>query len=376
MKIKLVGLFLSLFLASSSFAQVATINGIGVATESATSPGAFGRNLGWGINKIFNTPIKLSSNVIGACLLSKKVCAGTISFAYLYDHPEAVEGFLERHPEKYDELEKYFNYRKSHTQDADKLAQYEQAEEDIGLNARTKAEQDDLEVNDRDFLSYMTALEKVASIIDTAQVMSDYTRNSCSINVARTLVDLMPSEFNKTINIYLPKKNNGQSVLFSFDSHNNLKSKIKIMESDHSPSYKALEWLFINYKVLSMVKIKSGTRHANLANNATSLLIPYATHKANRTSGRKNEILANQDGSNSATLRNAFLKDFATLLWVEKTNTQNVFELLNIFPQLYIRNKMLCLYDLDKNTMQGLTLQKIKNNLSNFKYDELIKELE
>lgn len=56
MKIKLVGLFLSLFLASSSFAQVA-INGVGVATETATNPATFGKNLGWGVKKIFNTPI-------------------------------------------------------------------------------------------------------------------------------------------------------------------------------------------------------------------------------------------------------------------------------------------------------------------------------
>lgn len=316
---------------------------------------------------------------MGACLLSKKVCAGiaagTLSFAYLYDHPEAVESFLERHPDKYDELEKYFNYRKSQTQDSDKLAQYEQAEEDIGINARTLIEQENLETLDPDFIRYLQALEQAGSIIDNAQVMNDYTRNSCSINVARTLVDLTPSEFNSTINLYLPKENIVPETLFSFDSHNNLKSKQKMMESDHIPSYKALEVFFSNYHVSFTGKVKSNNRYSNLASNATAIMIPYATHKANRTSGRKNQILANQDGTSSATLRNAFLKDFATLLWVEKSNSQNMVKLVKIFPEVYIRNKMLCLYDLDRNNVQGLTLQRIKNNLSNFDYQKLLTQI-
>lgn len=376
--IKLVGLFLSLFLASNSFAQVA-INGVGVATEAATNPGSFGENLGWGVKKIFNAPIKFSGKVVGACLLSKKVCAGiaagTISFAYLYEHPEAVESFLERHPDKYDELEKYFNYRKSQTQDTDKLGQYEQAEEDIGLNARTITEQLDLETLDPDFRKYLTALEQASIIIDNAQVMNDYVRNSCSINVAKTLVDLTPSEFNKTINIYLPKENVGPEVLWSFDAHNNMKSKDRVMESDHSPSYKALEILFNNYHVSFVGKKKTGSRYNNLVANATAILIPYSTHKANRTYGPKNKILASQDGANSATLRNAFLKDFATILWIEKSNSPNMVELVRIFPQVYIRNKMLCLYDLDRNVAQGLTLQKITNNLIKFDYKKLLTQI-
>lgn len=205
--------------------------------------------------------------------------------------------------------------------------------------------------------------------------MNDYVRRSCSISVARTLVDLSPSEFNIKINVYLPKENIAPETFFSFDSHNNLKSKQRVMESDHTPSYKALEVFFTNYHVSFTGKVKSNNRYSNLASNATAIIIPYATHKDNRTSGRKNQILANQDGANSATLRNAFLKDFATLLWVEKSNSQNMVKLVKIFPEVYIRNKMLCLYDLDRNNVQGLTLQSIKNNLSNFDYQKLLTQI-
>lgn len=54
------------------------------------------------------------------------------------------------------------------------------------------------------------------------------------------------------------------------------------MERDHIPSYKALEWLFINYGVSFQGKLKSGTRYSNLSDNATSLMLPYTTHRGNR----------------------------------------------------------------------------------------------
>lgn len=379
MKRKLICLMISLFLISNTFAQSVAVDGVGILTEKPANPGALSRTLGWGVKKIFTTPIKISGRAIGACLLSKKICAGiaagTLSFAYLYDHPEAVEHFLEKHPEQYDALQKYFNYRKSQTQDASEIAKYDQAAEDVGLNARTITEQLDLEANDPDFARYLLALSQIALIIDQAKIMSDYTKNDCSIDVAKTLVELKPTEFNNMVNVYLPKENLGPEILFSFDKYGNLKSKQKVMESDHIPSYKALEWLFINYGVSFQGKTKNKNRYSNLADNATAVLIPYSTHRGNRTTGIQNEVLAKDDGSSSTKLRNATLKDFATLLWVEKTNANNFNALLKVFPQVYIRNKMLCLYDLDNKSSQGSTLQQIMNNLGNFDYQGLLNQI-
>ena len=379
MKNKLICLIFTIFLTSNVFAQGVVIDGVGVLTEKATNPGALGRTLSWGIKKVFTTPIKISGQAVGACLLSKKVCAsiaaGTLSFAYLYDHPEVVEHYLEKHPEKYDDLQKYFDYRKSQTQDSTQIAKYDQAAEDVGLNARTITEQLDLESNDPDFARFLQALEQMALSVDKAQVMEDYTRNNCSIEVAKTLTNLSSKEFNSTINLYLPKENVGPEILFSYDKYANLKSKRNVMERDHIPSYKALEWLFINYGVSFQGKLKSGTRYSNLSDNATSLMLPYTTHRGNRTTGPQNEILAKSDGANSKALRNATLKDFATLLWVERNNPTNLNELAKVLPQIYIRNKMLCLYDLDNNLNSGLGLQQIKNNLSNFDYQTLLNQI-
>lgn len=376
---KLPIFFLSILLFNNSYAKTGVINGVGVLTERPANPGALGRTLGWGIKKIFTTPIKISGKVVGACLLSKKICAGiaagSLSFAYLYDHPEVVEHFLELHPDKYDDLQNYFNYRKSQTQDPEKIVHYEQAEENIGLNARTIVDQLDIEANDQDFSKFLQALEQMAINIDKASIMENYTRNSCSLNIARTLVELKPAEFNKIINTYLPKENNGPEILFSFDKYGNLKSKKQIMESDHIPSYKALEWLFINYGVSFQGKTKSKNRYSNLAENATALILPYSTHRGNRTTGIQNEILSKDDGASSFQLRNATLKDFATLLWFEKNNLTNLNSLINVFPQIYIRNKMLCLYDLDNKTLRNMSLQQITNNLSNFDYQALLNQI-
>lgn len=379
MKKTLIFSLLILLLLNNSHAQTMAIDGVGVLTEKPANPGALVRTLGWGIKKVFTAPIKISGRVIGACLLSKKLCAGiaagSLSFTYLYDHPEAVDHFLELHPDKYDDLKKYFDYRKSQTTDIEKIAKYDQAAEDVDLNARTITDQLDIEANDPDFNRFLQALEQMAVNIDRASVMEGYTRNNCSIDVAKTLVELKPAEFNRLINAYLPKENNGPEILFSFDKYGNLKSKAKIMESDHIPSYKALEWLFTNYGVSFVGLSKADTRYANLQSNATALIIPFDTHKENRTSGRKNEILAKSDGGSSINIRNATIKDFATLLWFEKNNPSNFNALTKVLPQIYIRNKMLCLYDLDNHPSQNINIQQITINLSNFDYKALLNQI-
>lgn len=153
-------LSLLILFSNNSYAQSAAIDGVGFQTEKPTNTGAIGRALKWGANKVLNTPVKISGKVVGACLLSKKVCAGiavgSLSFAYLYDHPEAVEHYLEKHPEKYDDLQKYLEYRKSQTTDVDKIEKYDKAIEDTGINAKTIEEQIDLEENNVDYNNIIT----------------------------------------------------------------------------------------------------------------------------------------------------------------------------------------------------------------------------
>lgn len=356
-------LSLLILFSNNSYSQSVAIDGVGVQTEKATNSGALGRTLGWGIKKVFTTPIKIPGKVIGACLLSKKICAsiaaGSISLAYLYDHPEVVEHYLEIHPEKYDEVQKYFEYRKSQTQDSEQIAKYDQASEDIGLNARTITEQLDIESNDTDWSNIYIQLISIFNNIDSKQELEDYSKN-CSIEYTKQLVLMSSADFNNSINIYLPKINNNQPVLFNFDKYENLKSKKGVMESDHIPSYKALEWFFVNKSILP----QNPPKQVKLNKNATAINLSYLTHRNNRTTGDKNIILSKNDGKNSKSLRDATLKDFATILWLENNNQNNINLLINSFIQIYVRNKLLCLYDLDNNN--NTTYQQGYQNLQNF----------
>lgn len=361
-KTLILSLLISFFI-NNSHAQSVAIDGVGVLTEKPANPGALGRTLGWGIKKVFTAPIKISGKVIGTCLLSKKVCAsiaaGSLSLAYLYDHPEVVEHYLEVHPDKYDEVQKYFEYRKSQTQDSEKIAKYDQAIEDVGLNTRTITEQLDIESNDTDWSNIYIQLVSIFNNIDSKPKLEDYS-NNCSIEYTKQLVFMSSADFNNNINIYLPKINNNQAVLFNFDKYENLKSKKGVMESDHIPSYKALEWFFVNKGILA----QNPPKQVKLNKNATAINLPYLTHRNNRTTGDKNIILSKSDGQNSKSLRNATLKDFATILWLEKGNQNNISQLINSFIQIYVRNKLLCLYDLDNTNTT--TYQQGYQNLKNF----------
>ena len=358
----LISSLISLLLLNDSYAQTITMDGVGILTEKPANPGALGRTLGWGIKKIFTTPIKISGKVVGACLLSKKVCAGiaagSLGFAYLYDHPEAVSHFLEMYPDKYDELQKYFDYRKSQTTDSDKIAKYDQAAEDMGLNARTIDEQLDLEdeIKNPDFQDIMIILGLAAQSIDQIVTQTRQRKNfQCSIAIAETLF-LDSQTFNKSVNVVLPKKNDSLATLWNVDKYSNLQAKENVIERDHIPSYKAIEWFFKNNSNTTIDLSKQpiistrNKRYRNLNNNLTAINIPEKTHHEGRTYGKKNEYIASRlDGIDSISLRLATFKDFATILWYEKfkkNNLNNYNNILNSFNIVYQRNKELCLYDL------------------------------
>ena len=364
-------ILLSLFLANNVFAQMAIpMDGVGVMTEKAANPGAIGRAFKWGSEKLVKTPVSKVGKIASTCLISKKTCvtiaAGAGTLAYLYDHPEVVDHYLQQHPDKYDEVQRYFNFRKSQAKTTEQIDKYEQAEDDIGVTARTLVEQLDIENNDVDWNSIKSQLATLANLLDQKQNLNDYSKQ-CSIQYAEQMVTMNSAEFNQTINIYLPKDNNGQAVFFNFDKYENLKSERKKMESDHVPSYKALEWFFVNKGVLP----KNPTKQSKLNKNATAINLPYSTHRNNRTTGEKNVILAEEDGKNSISLRNATLKDFATILWIEHGDKQNSQKLVEAFIQMYIRNKLLCLYDLDNNS--GLSYQQGYQNLKNFDVNSIFK---
>lgn len=89
-------------------AMAMPMEGIGVETQSAKNPGALGRAIKFGLNKISTAPKGAVTRTLSSCLVSKKLCAGiaatSLTFAYLYEHPEVVADYLDKHPDQYDKV--------------------------------------------------------------------------------------------------------------------------------------------------------------------------------------------------------------------------------------------------------------------------------
>lgn len=359
---KIFTLILSLMLVSNCYAQAIT-NGIGLMTGEAVNGTPTGQKIIWGVKKIFNTPIKLSGKVIAACAASKKVCAGiatgSITFAYLYEHPEVVNDFLRKHPEKAEEVNAYLEYRANQAKDEQSKQKYVNAQQDLALD---KTIQDQLDLEDEqqhpEFKDIMDELALEANNEDI-KIINNNGGNKpvCSMARAEELFQ-KSSIFNKLTNVGLPKKNDGTYNLFNVDKYDNLEGKASLIERDHIPSYKAMEVFFKNKEALGQLSInlgiqpqrsKKNSRLINLDHNLTAINVSRNTHLNGRTNNSRNQQLAKIDGASSKSLLLATFKDFATILWYEKfikNDMTNYNFYFNRFSIVYTRNKLLCLYDL------------------------------
>lgn len=169
------------------------------------------------------------------------------------------------------------------------------------------------------------------------------------------LINLTPSQFNKTININLLSRNNysrdNTGHYFAVDTYKNngkLKSfpkdKGEFEQIDHVPSFQTVS-LFLEKKAG-----KYNSRGSNLDFNATTIVTPTIAHKSGRTYGNYIKGDENQ-------MRRATLLDLSAILYNLKRNK----EFVKIIDQktlkemyedyqisaivLYYRNKQLCLYE-------------------------------
>lgn len=359
---KLITLVLSLVLAANSYAQLLA-NGVGVMTGEAVNGTTTGSKVLWGVKKVFNTPIKLSGKVIASCLASKRVCtgiaAGSISFAYLYEHPEVVDDFLRKNPEKTEEVNAYLTYRANQAKDEESKEKYLNAQQELALD---KTLQDQLDLEDEqkhpEFKDIMDQLALEASKIDS-KILGKNGGNKPQCSMARAEELFKKSEvFSKSTNIGLPKNNDGTYNYFNVDKYANLQAKLGAVERDHIPSYKAMEVFFktkeglgqlTTVKLLNQPLKSKSNRFTNLDDNLTAMNVSRDTHVNGRTNNTRNQTLAQIDGASSKALFIATLKDFATILWYEKfikNDSTNYIKYFDRFSIVYERNKRMCLYDL------------------------------
>jgi hypothetical protein len=347
-------IFVSLFLITlspTSFAQDtdnSNLPGVGQYTAGVAGVGLFSKIMHYDIGTaavnggralMRATPGQVAEVGV-VCWESKVACAGvaatgaTLSYAYM--HPESVADFIEGAPEKANTVWNFFSQKEQNA--TDQVTQSKAANVLDVINYSTQAEQDALE-GTQEFNDTMILLTDIANQLDNN--MKDETRN-CNITVTQNLL-LDNRLFNTTINPKLPKINDSLSTIGNTDAYNNLIPKSSMVERDHIPSYKAIEF-YLKQRGVSFTGLKiSGNRYTNLANNETAMNLEYNLHRNNRTTGTKNGTYYPQDGQNQATLRRATLKDFATIL--VKADPVNYQTYLKAFPVIYTRNALLCLYN-------------------------------
>lgn len=273
--------------------------------------------------------------------------------------PEALDNYLEQNPTKIDEfvskaVDKY--YKNIDNNDGQL---YVNLLDKIGidivgitidypsLSLKTKQDQDDLEKT-AEFATEFAFVQKIAD---------DYDKKNkviCNnIDDIKKVFTMTGKNFKK----HMDKKgfipiNDNLPTPYNVDQFNELTAKKHIIERDHIPSYKALELFFLSKKItrkdlLIQKKTKDDSpRYVYLANNATSINLPYDLHRNNRTTGDRNKYYSIQDAVDSLSLRFATFKDYATLLVLKRNNPSEYNKLKVSFISLYERNKMLCLYDL------------------------------
>lgn len=273
--------------------------------------------------------------------------------------PEALDNYLEQNPTKIDEfvskaVDKYYenidnNDGQLYVNLLDKMGI-----DIVGItidypssSLKTKQDQDDLEKT-AEFATEFAFVQKIAD---------DYDQNNkikCSIDDAKKIFTLTGRDFKKyTDSKNLTPINDELPTLYNVDQYSRLKAKEKAIERDHIPSYKALELFFLTKKetqieILKQKKTKGrySKRYVYLANNATSINLPYSLHQNNRTTGDRNKYYSLEDSVDSISLRLATLKDYATLLVLKRNNLMEYQKLKKSFITLYSRNKILCLYDI------------------------------
>lgn len=169
------------------------------------------------------------------------------------------------------------------------------------------------------------------------------------------IINLTPSQFNKTININLLNRNNystdNTGHYFAVDTYKNNerfksfpKDKGEFEQIDHIPSFLT----FAKY-LDTKTKGVNFDRPNNLERNATTIVTPSIAHKKGRTFGKN--IAGDEKNMKLATVL-----DLAAILYNIKRNKdftqlysqKELIEMYNDYQVsaivLYFRNKQLCLY--------------------------------
>lgn len=268
--------------------------------------------------------------------------------------PDALDNYLEKNPTKIDKFinKTIYNYENSKNNEDQKnysnllslllISTDTYNENESPALYRSLQDQQNLEKTN----AFSIEIAKLKSIAN------DYDKKNpkkCNIQIASLLVTTAPSIFYRDVRPLrkLMDINDRLANKYNTDQYGRLKGLKNILESDHIPSYKSLELFFKKHNVSFIDPItqkplsKKDGRYTYLVNNATAVTIDYDLHRNNRTTYKNSFASTDKDD-----LREATLKDYATLLSLSKNNLPQYYRLLKSFVITYSRNKNMCLYDI------------------------------
>lgn len=319
-----------------------------------------------GAKKIVFLPLSTAKLAYKHPLLTATAVAGgvgvyinTVGYAvgYFADDPSGLDDYLESHKDKINDFSEKTLNRMEFSPTQEKRDKYRNLAKALSISidynddyttaSKTEKEQNDVE-NSASFKAIFAQVKSKADNYDKKN------KDTCTSNSNLRFIEEAPPLFYMK-NMVNPKilaltKNDNKITMYNVDQYSKLKNKEDIIESDHIPSYKALEIYFNNKrKILNKPVFTGSKRDKLIASNASAINIDYDMHvNGSRTNGRKNGTVRkiNKAKNDSMDLREATLKDISTLLDYAATNP-NKYDYNALETQLFMlyqRNKELCLY--------------------------------
>jgi hypothetical protein len=265
------------------------------------------------------------------------VFIGVAGAAYLATHPEKVENYLRKHPDRIDIVNEELDKAVS------KLDQNHP-----GLAQKTQLYENKLGIDDAAAQDALLRLESSPTWQRTYQEVQDdlaasdrdYPAPDCQVNATYRGLLMKPRQFDESANQLLPAISNGRPVRpMDVNTYWNL-GKLAVvgdkLEHDHIPSWAAVE-LFLKNKGIAYSK--------DAYNNATAMEVFEDLHRNGRTHLAKNKTIREGD---ALDLRIATFKDLATHLYslsIGNYPQGSIAHFLQSAIVVYQRNRALCLYD-------------------------------
>lgn len=372
---KKISIYLTLLVSTSVFAQTHTIEPPQYSKLTSTMDRVFnyqpGPDLKKGAQKVLQATPKQAAKAVGGYMATNKgksivgvtTVGSVVAYNHLINNPEKMENYFSKHPELLEKFSQYVDYRLENAKN--------QKEYDTFLNVQDKLYLDtDLNlIEEQKIISsalYQAIEKEVRAEIAALdpQFVSYDLPNKCSTAHLQLLLE-RKAIFENTVNITLPfvAQQSIGTYMLDVNTHRKLIGGYKKttkpikLEMDHIPSYAAIE-TFLENKGITITKYftikpngkKEFQRDTNLEANTSTIGLPQTIHNKGRAYGGKNS--KNKISKDSQNLLEATILDISITAYHFSLDYTNG-SVYNITAQnyiksaltVYIRNKLLCLYD-------------------------------